>query len=539
MLSRRLLAVVLAMAAACSRAMPPDRKESLLEQGDQALTAGNLADAQRAFEEVAVADPNNARAVFGMGLAMVRQGQTARALPLFEKAMALDPGNPDHAYLRAHTLAALGRRDEALEAYGKLTDAHPDRTQAILEQLTLLIDANRLGDAEKTALAALERSPRQFELLVATGRIHGLAGLHRESIAYYERARHVRPYAAQPVYGLVEAYRHTGDTQKSLSLIKEFEQIQTRDADLKKLQDEAARTPDDPQPALRYLDRLLEEKRNDEAVEIAAGILSRFPELPERGRLALRVARVAAEAGSPDAAHGLLQAAESSGRQTPEDMLALAGVHEKLGEFTEALALYDRCLQDRPNDPKALLGMGRAAMASGQVDLAEAPLRRASALMPKDAEAHAMRGLLLLKKGDVPGGEAELKAGLQLDPGQPDALFGLGFLAHQGRDNEKAESYLRRAVAGRPDYGSALVVLALVLSERGRCDEAIPIFTSALEWEYRNMTLHAGLVRCLEQTGRTAEAANARRIAEQVAGKAPGPGSPESPPDPADKVDKK
>ena len=506
---------------ACARPMAPERKESLLEQGDDALLAGNLADAEKAFAEVLQADPNSARATFGLGLTRLRLGQTAKSLPLFEKAATLEPDNADHAFLRAHTLASLNRRDEAIEAFAKLTQAHPEHIQAQLESLGLLIDAGRLDEARKAAFAALSRFPRNFGLLVATGRILGMAGSHGESVEYYKRAREIRPYASQPVYGLVEAYRNTGKVAESLEMIKIFDQLKAREAELKQLQDEAARNPGDPAPSLRYLDRLFAEQRDDEAIEKTTGLLAQFPSLPGRSALALRAARAAARLGSRERARAYLDLAESEGTKTPDDLIALGEVHEFLGEFSEAMEVYDKCLQERPDLPAALLGMGRAALRDGKIELAEAPLRRAASLDPKSAPARALTGLLLVKKGEPRAAMDALRAAIALDPNDPDALFGLGFMAQQARDNKEAERLLRKALEIRPGDGSTLVVLALLLSERGECEEALPIFTRALEAQYRNMSLHASLIRCLEQTGRMAEAAEARKIANQISGQAP------------------
>jgi tetratricopeptide (TPR) repeat protein len=508
--------------AACARPLTPEQRAKTLEQGDAALESGDLQAAERWFSSAADSDPNDSRALFGLGLTRLRLQGAAQALPLFEKAAKLDTGDFNYGYLHAHTLALVGRREDAIQAYRALIDKHPTQLRPLLEMLDQLVEARRLDEAGQIVAQALERSPREFSLLVMAGKIQGLKGDQPASAAEYQKAREIRPYATQPVYGLIEAYRGMGRIKESAELIKVFEDLSSRQKELDAMEALAAGDPSNAEPALRFIQRLFELNRLDDAVEKTQDFLGQFPGRSENDALALKAAHAATRIGNLDAARALLRSAEAvDSRRSPEDLIVLANLHEGVGEFEQALEIYDRLLQERPDDPRALTGMGKTAMHDGRLDLAEPPLRRALALSPRDAGAHAALGLLLIKKGNARDAASELNSALGLDAEEADALFGLGFLAHQRRDNDQAEKFLRRALARRPGDGNAQVVLALVLSEKGRCPEAIPLFTSALASDYRNMTSHMGLVRCLEQAGRTAEAAQQRKIAEEILGRNP------------------
>lgn len=502
------------------RRLTPEQGLQSLEQADQDLLAGRLSEAQRAFQRVATADPNNARAVFGLGLALLRQGRYAAALGALDRAALLEPANTDHAYVRAHTLALSGKREEAIAALETLVNSDPDQLEAAIERIGLLIDAQRWDEARGAAREALARGPGRYTLQILAGRIESHLGAHEAALGYYQRARQLRPYSPQPIYGLIEEYRRLELLDESRALIPIFENLKSRAQDVEKLRTDAASHPADAELAARFIGRLFDDGNLEEGVEQTGTFLAQFPGSAHRAPLALRAAVAASQTGDVPSARHYLQAAQDGPPLSAEQSLASADVFAATGDETRARALYEERLVSAPEDPRALIGIGELSLRSGDLDRAEMMLRRAAKAAPDRADAHALLGLALVQKGDPAAGEAQLKIALDADPLQPEGLFGVGFLAHQRREYEKAEQYLRQALDRRPGYTQARVVLALSLSDQGRCEEAIPLFTRALEIDYSNLTLHAGLVRCLELIGRTAEAARARAIAEKLLDKA-------------------
>ncbi|HEY3175766.1 MAG TPA: tetratricopeptide repeat protein [Candidatus Polarisedimenticolia bacterium] len=502
--------------------LTPEDSRRIMEEADQDLMAGRLGPAERKFGRVAASDPADARAAFGLGLALSRQGRHREALASIERAALLEPGNTDHAYVRAHTLALLGRREDAVAAFESILKVDPDRQAAAAEMIGILIDSGRWEEARRAAGEAIARAPAAYALRILAGRIEGHLGSHDAAIEHYRQARQIRSYSPQPVYGLIEEYRRLGRLDESRALVPIFEDLKSRAESVEKLRLDAAADPSDPGPSARYVGRLLDEGRLDEGVEQMGLFVAQFPDSPARRSLALRGASAAVQIGDTATARRFLQAAEE-GPLGEEESLAAADAHAGLGDQERARALYQARLASAPQDARALTGLARLSLGSGDLVRAEDEVRQALEAAPDRADAHALLGLVLLQLGNTSAGEARLGKALEVDPAQADALFGLGFLAQQRRENAKSEGYLKRALERRPEFTQARVVLALSLSDQGRCEEAIPLFTRALGIDYSNLTLHAGLVRCLELTGRTAEAERARGIAEKLVGRTPAP----------------
>lgn len=121
---------------------------------------------------------------------------------------------------------------------------------------------------------------------------------------------------------------------------------------------------------------------------------------------------------------------------------------EAAGRASEAVALYRSLLEADPSSVLLWTNLGNAEAGRGEAALAEAAYQRA----------------------------------LELDPVNADALNNLAWLLlEQPERLAEAEEVARRAVAaGGPDPQLALDTLGRVLRGRGRCREAIEVFTQGL-----------------------------------------------------------
>ena len=61
----------------------------------------------------------------------MQKGLAAKALPDVEQAPSLDANDPFAHDMRAHILAALGRRNEAIAAYKKALAIKPDLQESV------------------------------------------------------------------------------------------------------------------------------------------------------------------------------------------------------------------------------------------------------------------------------------------------------------------------------------------------------------------------------------------------------------------------
>lgn len=118
-----------------------------------------------------------------------------------------------------------------------------------------------------------------------------------------------------------------------------------------------------------------------------------------------------------------------------------------------------------------------------------------------------MRGIAHERLGNWPEAEADFRAALELNPGQPSVLNYLGYsLVERSENLDEALGMIEDAAAARPDSGAITDSLGWVLYKLGRYDEAVSAMERAVELEPVDpiITDHLGDVYWM--VGRTREA---------------------------------
>jgi tetratricopeptide (TPR) repeat protein len=173
------------------------------------------------------------------------------------------------------------------------------------------------------------------------------------------------------------------------------------------------------------------------------------------------MAAIPAAAGQPDQEQGALREAL---RIDPYDAAAwdLAGraLAEK-GQFPESLYNFERANYYRPNFAPYLYEYGVTLSSAGQLERAQEMADAALKADPNLAEAHVLRGRLLVQKRQLPEAATEYREAVRLRPDFARVRLDLAsVLAAQG-DMEQAVEQLREASKSNDPQTSRLAVGAL------------------------------------------------------------------------------
>ncbi|HSE85648.1 MAG TPA: tetratricopeptide repeat protein [Candidatus Binatia bacterium] len=128
--------------------MEPSSIPAYVNLADLYRAGGRDADGERLLREGLKKAPNSAILHHALGLALVRLKRSDEALPEFERASALDPGNPRFAYVYAVALHSAGKSDAAIANLEKALQAHPN-DRDILEGLASFRAARGENEAAK------------------------------------------------------------------------------------------------------------------------------------------------------------------------------------------------------------------------------------------------------------------------------------------------------------------------------------------------------------------------------------------------------
>jgi Tfp pilus assembly protein PilF len=213
---------------------PKDGRElrDLLTEGDLLFRRGDTRGAVATFAEVLARDPDNRFAIHRSGLALLQQGDVARALPRLRRAAELDPGRaevrtaladalgrsgqhaaaveqwqeaarlqPGSALVWANLGSALGRNGkpaEAVGAMGHAVELEPRNPQLLARLAFAEHGAGRVEDAAlHLRAAAVASAPGEFRHAGALGLILLQAGHRDEARAWLARSRPSEPEYAE------------------------------------------------------------------------------------------------------------------------------------------------------------------------------------------------------------------------------------------------------------------------------------------------------------------------------------------------------
>jgi serine/threonine-protein kinase len=183
------------------------------------------------------------------------------------------------------------------------------------------------------------------------------------------------------------------------------------------------------------------------------------------------------------------------------------------GRSKDAEAAFRAVLRLKPDLPWAHLTLGNALLRQGRLKQAEEAYRAAIGFQPDYPEAHCNLGHTLREQGRYQEAEAACREALRLKPDLPQAQFALGnALKDQGRPKEAEEAY-RAALRLQPDHPEARNNLGAALVEQGRSKDAEAAFRAALRLKPDYPETHINLGIALDHQGRLKEAEAACREA--------------------------
>jgi tetratricopeptide (TPR) repeat protein len=191
-------------------------------------------------------------------------------------------------------------------------------------------------------------------------------------------------------------------------------------------------------------------------------------------------------------AQSLCLRALERGADTPELLHLMALVSQAAGQLDHAVEWASRAIRKVP-DPTYLTTLGTALRGQGRRDEALQVFDKAVQLKPDDAELWSILGNALVEAGRLPDALLCFRHTLSLDPRRGDAAFKAGHILHGMEQFEEALVLLNRSAELQPDHVPTLQARAVVLKGLNRIEDAIA----------DNMPISASIsaIRCRRSNG--------------------------------------
>ncbi|HUG99750.1 MAG TPA: XrtA/PEP-CTERM system TPR-repeat protein PrsT [Gammaproteobacteria bacterium] len=502
----------------------PVHLEARLLLAEASLKAGDAATAVKEFERAVDlgADVDAIRLAYAE--ALVRTGRSARALELADPEAAPAAERPRVHWMRGLALTALGRFDEAGEAFDI---ARQDPDQAFAADIGRARLALARGDlaAARAVLDSLgtagERDAEYWEILAFVQLREGEPGAAAESLR--NAIKHVKEsFGAQRFLlrgSLAEALLSDGKVEEARTVAERLLGDARQHPLPNYLMSRVEYQSGNHQQALAYAQALLSVQRNSPIGNTMAGAASLAMNQPAQAESYLSRA---VEADPENVVARKLLAQTRLGLGAPRDALAalrpvagrdsgaasMAGMASiQAGDPEAAIELFQRELEDDPDNDTVRMQLVVGLMAAGRNDEALAQL----GLLKDLDDAEQVRADLIgvavhLRALDLNAARAAAATAAEGRPNDPQLRNTLGAMFLAANEADDAAAWFEDALRVQPGNAAAEFNLGRIAAAAGRIDEAETRFRAVLAAEPDNPAAKTALAQVAWSTGRRAEA---------------------------------
>ena len=218
------------------------------------------------------------------------------------------------------------------------------------------------------------------------------------------------------------------------------------------------------------------------------------------------LSRVLGWAGKMDEAARVAEQALGELGEDADAFNTLGRTAAAAGRRDDAIGWFRKALDVDPSHPDANTNLGAELVASGRVEEAIPHFQASLRADPSYWEAHLDMGLALSARGDSAGAERHFRIAIEADPRSYEAHNNLGVeLVGMGRLEEAVEHF-RQAIRWRPRFADAYGNLGEALTQLGRLEEAETQLLQALAIGPETATMHYNLGVALQLGERLEEA---------------------------------
>jgi Flp pilus assembly protein TadD len=214
-------------------------------------------------------------------------------------------------------------------------------------------------------------------------------------------------------------------------------------------------------------------------------------------------------------AQSLCLRALERGPDSPELLHLMALVSLAAGQFDHAVEWASRAIR-KQSDPAYLTTLGTALRGQGRGDEALQVFDKAVQMKPDDGGLWSILGNALVEAGRLPDALMCFRHALSLDQNLGDAAFKIGHILHGMGQFEEALVFLDRSVELQGDHAPTLQVRAVVLKRLNRIEEAIADNRRAIGLDPGNDDLCVNLGNALQALERNEEALSCYDRALQI-----------------------
>jgi putative PEP-CTERM system TPR-repeat lipoprotein len=450
-LRRRDFAAALA-AIARLEAKQPDKPLAADLRGRVQLAQKDAAAARKSFEQALVIDPSYFSAAAGLAALDMAEKKPDQARRRFENLLAANPKNGQALLALAELAVAQGAGTaEVAGLVNNAIQANPAEAPPRLMLIELYLAARDSKQALAAAQNAVTMLPNSPELLDALGRAQLQAGETNQAISTFGKLAAQKPLSPMPHLRLAAAHMTSKDAQAAEQSLRKALELKPGDAQIQR----------------GLIFALLEQKRTQDAIEIARGVQKQRPK-------------------------------EGVGFVLEGDIRA------SLKDWDAAISAYRAGLRVEQATDLAIK-LHAATMPTGKAGEGDRFAATWMSAHPKDAAFLTYLGDSALARKDYGAAERHYLAALQVRPDIASVLNNLAWISQQ-LHKPGGIAYAEKATALAPHQPAFMDTLAMLLSEKGDHARATALELKALGLQPANATFRLNLAKIYLAAGEKSQA---------------------------------
>jgi tetratricopeptide (TPR) repeat protein len=485
-----------------------------------------------------VAQHPTAGAYNTLGVLYAQADRAQCAVAAFENALKLEDENWEVHYNFALALLREGQRAKALKELQTAIQQKPDAVSAHFALATPFETAQEASEAQtELRAAALNLDPKFLpaarklsEVLFAEGKPQAAVAVLQDALkqapADYDQEARIAKLNEQANRSMAQ-----GDAKSASENYRKAVELKPNDARLRYNLALALNRLGDQAAERKELVKAVSLDPNMAVAQNQLGLLAlgtaQFAEAENRFKKALAIDPKYAEAesnlgalygeeGKNAEALALLQRATQDDPSYVTAHVNLGLLLAQQGDYTGAQREFQMAIQVDPSYGPAYSALGMLQAKTGRGADAVKSFERAVVLEPASAEAHLNLGIALVDQFDRPTGFKEFSEAARLDPNLAAAHYNLGrFLFETGKYDD-ASRELETAVRLQPDSADAVYFLALTRKQENDPDRSTDLLRKVVALQPDNANAQYLLGQNLEHAGDRAGAIQHWKAAVQA-----------------------
>jgi tetratricopeptide (TPR) repeat protein len=177
--------------------------------------------------------PQNARASYNCGVALLDLGRAAKAEGYFDRAIRLNPREPKHHNSLGNALLELGRIPEAVTRFAEAVRLQPSYARAWYNYGTALFRQGDTSGASERFEMALRHQPQFAEAHTALGNVFFQGDRAAQALMHYEAALRINPTLADAHYNGGSACLELGRIEEAIGHFAAAARLKPNDAEIR------------------------------------------------------------------------------------------------------------------------------------------------------------------------------------------------------------------------------------------------------------------------------------------------------------------